>query len=397
MGIIQYAQERHKKKRATTECVWCCQKETRDKKENEKEKGITLSKASNLLRLHQSRATLLRTHAQVPQQLLPRLGSAPGMLQRNTSALLDQAGAEQLRRDTASPPQTHEDGLEDLLDREVRAALALAVEQAAVARPAHARGLCVVVVLVALEEGLFEVLAVDDLHEDNFLRVDGRHHALHGSLENGVCVRSFAVGSFGVGVDACGDVERVEADAEVRAIDALHDVVRLLPGVDVRAPGEVLVRKLNTLWRAQVGDFAQIGGDEVEVAAGDVGGQESGRDGDDIGAEDVRHLDPELHFLDALGVPFAVAEAFVVHEGLQADDGEVAGVAHGADGLGGEEVVGVGGAAGEGFGDVEEVFVEELDVHAVSGGGVEFLWEVVDPGTTQGVGRDGGAREHVCG
>lgn len=250
---------------------------------------------------------------------------------------------------------------------------------------------------MALDERLIEVLAVDDLHEDDLLRVDGLDHALHGRLEDSVRVGGLAVRGFGVRVDARGDVEGVEADAEVGAVDALHDVIRLLPGVDVRAPGQVLVGELDALGRAQVGDFAQVGGDEVEVAAGDVGGQESRGDGDDVGAEDVGHLDPELHFLDALGVPFAVAQALVVHEGLQADDAEVAGVAHGADGLGGDEVVGVGGAAGERLGDVHQVLVEELNVHVILGGGIEFLWEVVDPGAAEGVGRDGGARKHVCG
>ena len=65
--------------------------------------------------------------------------------------------------------------------------------------------------------------------------------------------------------------------------------------------------------------------------------------------------------------------------------------------LGGDEVVGGGCAAGEGFGDVKQVFVEELDVHVVFCGGVEFLGEVVDPGASQGVGGDSCSGEHGCG
>lgn len=79
MGIIQYAQERHKEK-ANTECVWCCQKKKKKNQDDKEKRKKPLSKTSNLLRLHQTGTALLRAHAQVTEQLLPRLGSAPRVL-----------------------------------------------------------------------------------------------------------------------------------------------------------------------------------------------------------------------------------------------------------------------------------------------------------------------------
>lgn len=250
---------------------------------------------------------------------------------------------------------------------------------------------------MALDERLVEILAIDDLHEDDLLGIDVLDQPLHGFLEDDIGISGLAVGRFRVRVDSGSDVESVEADAKVGSVDELDDLIGLLPGVDVRTPGQVLIRKLDAFGRAQVGDFLQVGCDEFEVAAGDVRGKEGGWDGDDVGAEDVGHLDPDFHFFDALGVPFAVAQAFVVHKGLQTDDGEVAFVAHGADGLGGDEVVGVGGAAREGLGDVEQVLVEQLDVHVVFGSSVELLRKIVDPCAAQGVGGDGCTGKHVCG
>jgi hypothetical protein len=63
--------KRHKEKQ---HCV-VCQKE--------------ISKTSNLLRLHQTGATLLGAHAQVTEKLLPRFGRAPRVLLRNIGTLLD--------------------------------------------------------------------------------------------------------------------------------------------------------------------------------------------------------------------------------------------------------------------------------------------------------------------
>ena len=61
MGIIQYAQERHKEKPNTVcVCVWGGEKKTTRKER-------ILSKTSNLLRLHQTGTTLLRAHAQVTE------------------------------------------------------------------------------------------------------------------------------------------------------------------------------------------------------------------------------------------------------------------------------------------------------------------------------------------
>jgi len=56
-------------------------KKKKEKNQDDKEKRKKLlSKTSNLLRLHQTGTALLRAHAQVTEQLLPRLGSAPRVL-----------------------------------------------------------------------------------------------------------------------------------------------------------------------------------------------------------------------------------------------------------------------------------------------------------------------------
>ena len=92
---VSYSMLKNATKKNSTLSVCGVVKKRKEDDKGKKEK--LLSKTSNLLRLHQTGPTLLRAHAQVTEQLLPGLGSAPRMLLRNIGALLDQAGAEQLR------------------------------------------------------------------------------------------------------------------------------------------------------------------------------------------------------------------------------------------------------------------------------------------------------------
>ena len=81
---------------------------------------------------------------------------------------------------------------------------------------------------------------------------------------------------------------------------------------------------------------------------------------------------------------FSVAETFVVQEGLQADDLEVAVVAHLADLSGGFHLVRVCEPARERFGEVFKVFVEDLHPFVLVGNGlIELLRKLVHPGPAQ--------------
>lgn len=85
------------------------------------------------------------------------------------------------------------------------------------------------------------------------------------------------------------------------------------------------------------------------------------RDLYEVRAENPRDLEPELELLALLCSRRWVKTAFVVAERSHGHDFKVEGLAEGANLTGSEELVGGGGTAGEGGGEVEEVFVEDLD------------------------------------
>ena len=84
-------------------------------------------------------------------------------------------------------------------------------------------------------------LGVYDLHEKEFLGVDGARHGAEALVEDHVGVGDAAVGGRWVCPCTSSDVECVEADAEVWAVDCGDDVPGLFPRVDVRAPAEAFV------------------------------------------------------------------------------------------------------------------------------------------------------------
>ena len=129
----------------------------------------------------------------------------------------------------------------------------------------------------------------------------------------------------GVGVGAAQQVEGVDAGAEVGAVDELDEVVDLVPMVGVGGPGEGLVGEADgRVGRgADLCGGAQVGDDVGEGGGGLGRGEVGGRDLDEVGVEGVGEANPEMEFVDALGVGGAGEEAFVVGKGLQADDVEV--------------------------------------------------------------------------
>ena len=97
------------------------------------------------------------------------------------------------------------------------------------------------------------------------------------------------------------------------------------------------------------------------------------RDNDQLRAESLAEQKPKLKIRNALCVLAGVEQALIMHEGLEAEDSEAAGDAHGAGLGGGMEEVGVSWAARNGFGEMFEVFVEEFYAGKVVGCGlVEF-------------------------
>jgi len=197
-----------------------------------------------------------------------------------------------------------------------------------------------------------EPLAVDDLDEEDPARVDGPAEPGERGREVRLRRGRFARDAGRVGVDPPRDVECVETQPEVGPVHALDDLPGGFPGIDVRAPREGLVREPHgrMLLQPAVRELAQVGDDDVPVARRLVRGEEVRRDLDGVGAEDTCYLEPEGQFLAEEAVVLgSVEEALVEREGLEADDGEVEGVAQFADLVGGgEEGVSWGSRVGVG-------------------------------------------------
>lgn len=273
--------------------------------------------------------------------------------------------------------------LEYAVGVQVRPAVRLAVEEPAVAAPAHAGGLVGGVVLMALPQWGRELLRVDDLDEKHLCDVKGGDELLHAGPQRLVGVGGHEVVRGRVAVDAAGDVECVEAGAEVGPVDQRHNLPQLVPRVDVRAPAQVLVGEAHRSalgCGGQVGHLAQVRHDDFEVRGELLGGEEVGRDLDGVCAQGAGEAEPVLHLVDAGGVLLAVAEPLVVHKGLEDEDLEAAGCAEAFDVVGGGELVAVELLIGV----VLEVLVEDFHpFEAVVGGLVELGLEFVVPRSPQ--------------
>lgn len=179
------------------------------------------------------------------------------MLLGHIRALLVHAAVEELERDVPGVAQLLGDDVQNIEDGEVGGPLE--GEEARVAAPAHARALLGPVPGVACDERGGQAFRVDDLDVEDLAEVDGAQFGQRG-LHVGVCGGGFARRVCGIGVDAAGDVEGVETGAEVGSVDGLHDGVRGVPRVDVRAPAEGFVGEADgwALLEAHVCDFLEI-------------------------------------------------------------------------------------------------------------------------------------------
>lgn len=67
----------------------------------------------------------------------------------------------------------------------------------------------------------------------------------------------------GIGPLAAGGLEGVEAEADVGAVDFLHDLPDGFPGRGVRRPAPVFVREPVVVRGEEVGELGEVGGDGV--------------------------------------------------------------------------------------------------------------------------------------
>ena len=149
---------------------------------------------------------------------------------------------------------------------------------------------------VVRRQGIPQPFGVDDLHVPDLVDVDRVLEFAETGSEEGVGVRVLAVGSGRIGPFATGDVEGVEAHAEVGAVDGGHDGPGGFPRVDVGAPAEILVGEFDgwVLLEAEIGDVAEVGNDGFAVGGDLVGGQEVGGDLDDVCSEGEGQAEPEV-------------------------------------------------------------------------------------------------------
>lgn len=195
-------------------------------------------------------------------QLSPGHGSPSGMLLGHFVPSLVRGAREQLERDVARVAGLT-DGLEDLQGREIAAVFK--GEESGIARPRHARFLLGDEPRVARNEGTVEALAVTDFDVKDLLDGEGEFGAQFGDGLFRVFVgrRGEARRRRRVREDAPGQVERVDAGAEIGSVDFAHDRPRGVPRVDVRAPAEAFVRE-PCRWGALQSDvrhLSQVGDD----------------------------------------------------------------------------------------------------------------------------------------
>ena len=248
-------------------------------------------------------------------------------------------------------------------------------------------------------QGRVELLGVNTLDVEDLCGVDGALQLVDACSEVCVGVGRFACGGGRICPDTAGDVEGVKAEAEVGFVDRGNDAPCCLPGIDEGAPAEVLVREADgrAFFKAQLCHFEHISYEEGFVST-NAFGEEIAGDLDDVRAQDVGHLEPDFELLNAFGVFDAVDEALVMHEGPESNDREAAVSAQQFDVRGGgEKVRWFGTATDLGFGEVFDVFVEDLDAcDARFGCFVESVGEAMDPWTAESNGGNCESVSHVC-
>ncbi|CRK32134.1 hypothetical protein BN1723_003812 [Verticillium longisporum] len=337
---------------------------------------------------------LLHPHPHVPHELGKRHRPPLGQLLRHPGVRLRHAPVEQLEAHPPLEPETLEDGRRDRPHGEVAAARLLAVEQAAVARPAHARRLRRVVKGVARPQRRPQPLGVDDLHVEDARRVHRRHEPLHRRPHRLVRPRHPPRRRRRVGVHARANVERVEAQPKVGPVHPAHHLPARLPRVAHGAPAERLEREPQRRRRRRphVRHLAEVGNVVGEVARHLLPRQHVARDLDEVRLQRVRQLEPDAELVEPPRVLRAVEEALKVLERLQAEDVEVARFAEPPHVVGCRELVRhERRAAGVSFGHVHEVLVPELDAAVVVfRRHVELVFEsVAGKAASQGHGADG--------
>ncbi|CRK32145.1 hypothetical protein BN1723_003821 [Verticillium longisporum] len=350
-------------------------------------------KMKDRLRRHRQHR-LLHPHPHVPHELGKRRGPPLRQLLRHPGVRLRHAPVEQLEAHPPLEPEALEDGRRDRPHGEVAAARLLAVEQPAVARPAHARRLLGVVKRVARPQRRAQPLGVDDLHVEEARHVDRRDEPLHRRPHRLVGLRQPPRRRCRVGVDARANVERVEAEAKVGPVDARDDLPARLPRVAARAPAEGLEGEAQRrrLGGAHVGHLAEVGDVVGQVGRDLLLRQHVARDLDEVCLQGVRELEPDAELVEPPRVLRAVEETLKVLEGLKTQNVEVAGFAQTADVVGRCELVRhERRAASVPFCHVHEVLVPKLDAAVVVfRRHVELVFEsVAGKAASQGHGADG--------
>lgn len=236
--------------------------------------------------IHPSRRRLQpqRLH-QLPPRLIPPLR----MPHRRRGVRIRQRPTKQLQRDPAL-----EAGIEkrprNIQHRQVPAAVLLEGKQPRVPRPAHPARLRGIMPLVAVRQRRLQPLPVHDLQIEHLLDVDALAQPRERGPQLLVGVGRLAARGRRVRVDPSGQVECVQADAEVGPVHGLDDLVGGFPGVDVVSPRESLVDEAEgrALLQAEVCGSLEVRDDDVSIACRArfaclwVGGEEVGWDLDEV-------------------------------------------------------------------------------------------------------------------
>ncbi|EKG20717.1 hypothetical protein MPH_01981 [Macrophomina phaseolina MS6] len=213
----------------------------------------------------------------------PRSCSTLGQSCRCFRVWIGHATVEQFHAYPALNTQPVENGVTDLANGQISPMVLFAVEETTVSAPAHASWLVCRVVFMPRQQRFLKALSVHDLHVDNLLRINITKEPLHRFPDLRLGVGGRAGWRCRIRIYPAGDVEAVQAEAEVGSIDALHNLPALLPCVDVRTPRQCLVCEGDDrqLPRSHVRHLAQVRDDEVHVARHLVARQECRGDRDD--------------------------------------------------------------------------------------------------------------------